>query len=89
MIMMLIYCLCLLFVLYSIFVRLLKEGWWYGLFCFVFISLPVVTAIVVCVVAMLLRGYRGVVNCFLEAWKDFTVDVEPGGVPDNEPFEGE
>jgi hypothetical protein len=30
-------------------------------------------------------GYRGVVDCFLEAWEDFTVEVESSNVP---PFEG-
>jgi len=87
MIVVLMYCFCLLFVLYSIFVRLVKDSFRYGLFLFVFISLPMIGGTVVCTVATLIGGYRGVVNYFFEAWNDFTVDVEPGGVPDDdEPF---
>jgi len=84
----LVYCFCILFALYSFSVQSLKEGFWPGIYLLVF-SFPVVVAIiVVCTVATLFVGYKGVVNYFLDAWKDFTVDVEPGGVPDDEPLEG-
>ena len=87
-IVMLAYCLCLSFAVYSVFVNLLKESPWYGFFLFFLISIPVVASIVVCAAVAVHAGYKGTVDYFLEAWKDFTVDVEPGGVLDDEPFEG-
>jgi hypothetical protein len=31
---------------------------------------------------------KGVVHYFLDAWKDFTVEIELGSVPIEAPFEG-
>ena len=84
---MLAYCVCLSLTLYSVFMNLLNESPWYGLLLFFLISIPVVASIVVFTAAMVHAGYLGTVDYILEAWKDFTVDVEPGGVPDDAPFE--
>jgi len=84
----LVYLFSILFVLYLFSVLMLKDSFWSGLFLFFFISLPMVAATLVCTVATLVGGYTGVVNYFLDAWNDFTVDVEPGGVPDDEPLQG-
>jgi len=84
----LVYCFCILFFLYSFSAQSLTEGFWPGIYLLVSDFPLLVAIIVVCTVATLIIGYRGVVNYFSDAWKDFTVDVEPGGVPDDEPLEG-
>ena len=66
----------------------MKDSFWPGIYLLV-VSYPVVVVImVVCTVGTLIIGYKGVVNYFSDAWNDFTVDIEPGGVPDDEPLEG-
>ena len=87
MIVMLAYCLCLSLGLYSMFVNLLNESPWYGLLLFCLLSIPFVASIVVCTIATVHAGYTGTVSCISEAWKDFTVDIEPGGVPDDASFD--
>ena len=77
----LVYCVCILLVSYSFFVALWKASPWFGLLIMIFLSIsPPATAVLVGT-TMIQSGYRRVVNHFLEAWKDFTEEVEPGGVP--------
>jgi len=74
--------------LYSLFITLLEEECpWYGLLLYFLISILVVASILSGVAALVYDGYQGVVNYFLEAWKDFTVEIEPGGVPIEAAFE--
>ena len=86
-IVMLALCLSLSLVLYSVFMNLLNESPWYGLLLFCLISIPFAASIVLCTTAAVHAGYKGPVDCISEAWKDFTIDIEPGGVPYNEPLE--
>ena len=86
MIMILMFGVCLLMTLYSLCLLLLNESW-YVLFIWVSISLVLAAITVVVIIVTLRSTYQGVVYYFLEAWKDFTVDMEPGGVPDDAPFE--
>ena len=67
--------------------NLLNESPWYGLLLFFLISIPVAASIVVFAAVMVHAGYKGTLDYISEAWKDFTVDIEPGGVPYDEPFE--
>jgi len=87
MIVILMFCVCVSLALHSFFLYLLKESPWYWLLLFVSISLPLVAGTVVFITVMLHSTYQGVVYYFLEARKDFTVDIEPGGVPVDAPFE--
>jgi len=64
-----------------------EESPWYGLLLYLLISIPVVASILVGAGALVYVGYEGIVNYFIEAWKDFTVEVEPGGVPIAAAFE--
>lgn len=70
-----VFCVCILQVWYSLVMMLRKESPWYAPSIFL---IPVMS--VVCGTTMIQSGYRGVVQFFLEAWKDFTVEIEPGGV---------
>jgi hypothetical protein len=88
MMMMLMYCVCLLLAWYSLFLNLLKESPLYGLLLYFLISIPVVASIVVCAAASVYFGFKGIVSYFFDALKDFTVEIEPGGVPIEAAFEG-
>jgi hypothetical protein len=68
----------MLLVWYSLFMTLGEASPWYALLIFFSISLPIMP--VVFGITMIQSGYRGVVNFILEAWKDFTVEIKPGGV---------
>jgi len=78
MVMILMYLVCLSLLLYSVFVDLLTEPW-YWFFLFFIISIHVVAVIVVCAAVTVYGVYKGTVGFISEAWQDFTVDIEPGG----------
>jgi len=81
-------CVAVSLALYSLFTTLLEEeSPWYGLLLYFLISILVAASIVPGAGALVHVGYEGIVNYFLEAWKDFTVEIEPGGVPIETAFE--
>jgi hypothetical protein len=74
--------------MYSLFMTLLEEeSPWYGLLLYFLISILLAASILPGAVVLVHLGYEGIVNYFLEAWKDFTVEIEPGGVPIEAAFE--
>jgi ABC-type sugar transport system permease subunit len=81
---MLICCVFLTPIWYSFLGNLLKEG---RLLYFLVVFIPLVTSFVVIAPAAVHFGYKSIVNYFLEAWKDLTLDIEPGGVPIEAAFE--
>jgi len=81
-------CVTISLALYSVFISLLEEETpWYGLLLYFLISILVVASILPGAAVLVHLGYEGIVNYFLEAWKDFTVEIEPGGVPIEAAFE--
>jgi len=85
---MLIYCVFLTPIWYSFLRKLLKEGrLLYFLILIVYTVIPWVTAFVLIAPAAVHFVYKGIVNYFLEAWKDFTVEIESGGAPIEAAFE--
>jgi len=82
------YFLSIILAMYSISVQLLNESPWYELLLCFSVIIPVVPSFAACTAATVYFGFKGVVDYLLEAWKDFTVDIERGGVPDDAPFEG-
>jgi hypothetical protein len=73
MIVVFMYCVAILLLWYSMFTDLVKDGPWYWLLGFFLISLVTLPPIVEFGVGLVRFVYRGVVDYFLEAWKDFTV----------------
>jgi len=74
--------------MYSTSVQMLNESPWYELLPCFLVIIPVVPFFVACAAAMVYFGFKGIVDYILEAWNDFTVDIERGGVPVDAPFEG-
>jgi hypothetical protein len=72
---------------YSRFMPLLEESPWYELLIYFLISLPAASMIAMVVAQAVKFGYKSVVNYFLDAWKDFTVEVESSNVLVEAPFE--
>ena len=74
--------------MYSVLINLLEEkSPWYGLLLYFLISTLVVASLLPGAVVLAHLGYEGIVNYFLEAWKDFTLEIEAGCVPIEAAFE--
>ena len=70
-------------------INLLEEGNpWYSVLLSLLLSLGSICFFSACVAYITLEGYRGVIEYFSEAWKDFIVEVEASNVPVEAPFEG-
>ena len=83
-----LYCVAILLALYSVFLNLLKDRLWYWLSGFVPISLFIMHRIVELGITLVQFVYhRHVVDYVLDAWKDFTVEVESSNVPVDIPLE--
>ena len=76
-----LYCVAILLGLYSLFSNLLKDRLWYWPLGFVPISLFMIYFIVGSIIVLVQFMYSGVVNYVLDAWMDFTVEVELSNVP--------
>lgn len=81
------YCVYLSLAWYSLFTNLRQESPWYVVFLYFLISILVVASIVVCAAAAVYFVWECAVLYFLDAWKDFTVEIESRGVPIETPFE--
>ena len=69
-------------------IGLLEEGPWYILLIHFLLLLCIVPTVLLLCAVIIGIGYRGVVDYFSDAWKDFTVEVESAGVlVDSTPFE--
>lgn len=65
-----------------------KDSPWYGLLFFFLMSVALVPSFAVGAAVAVHFILKGVVHYFLDAWKDFTVEIELGSVPIEAPFEG-
>ena len=74
------YCVAILLLWYSFFTDLVKDRPWYSLLGFFSISLVTMPPVIELGVGLVQFVYRGVVDYFLEAWKDFTVEVESSNI---------
>ena len=81
-------CVALSLAWYDVFMTVLEESPWYGLFFFFLISLAIAFPMVVVGGLAVNSVYRGVVDCFLGAREDFTVEIESSNVLIEAPFEG-
>jgi len=75
-IMMLIYIAALSLKWYSLFMKLVEAAPWYGLLIYFLISLFMIPALLVAIAGGIYFVYKGFIAFILDAWKDFTVDVE-------------
>ena len=83
----LVVCITLSLGLYSFFMNLLKEPTpWYVFLVFFVLSIPLVASIVVSTAGSVYLVCNIFRNYILNAWKDFTVEVEPGVVVMENPY---
>jgi hypothetical protein len=61
----------------SVFMDMLEEFPWYGMLIYFLISLFVIPVLVMAIAVVIYFVYKGFIAFIFEAWKDFTVDVEP------------
>lgn len=80
-------CVAIFLAWYSLFTNLVKEKLWYWLLGFFSIFILITPPIVEFSVILVQFLYGSIVDYFLEAWKDFTVEVEASNVPVEVPFE--
>ena len=81
------YLIALSLVFYSSSVSLLEESPWYELLIYFLIFIPAALMSLVIVAQAVRFGYKCIVNYFLDAWNDFTVEVESSNVLLEAPFE--
>jgi hypothetical protein len=74
------YFVAILLVCYASVTSSLEETPWYEGLIYFLIFLPATFMTVVFVAQAVRFGYKCVVNYFLDAWKDFTVEVESSNV---------
>jgi hypothetical protein len=67
--------------------NLWQDGPWGGLLLYFLTSVFVVPSFAVGAAIAVHVIWKGVVHYFLDAWKDFTVEIELGGVPIETPSE--
>jgi len=72
----LIYIVALSLIWYSLFLHLLEEAPWHGLLSYFLISLFLIPALLPHTAGLIYLVYKIPVDFLLDAWKDFTVDVE-------------